>query len=153
MCSKEVAKLAVHVGTRPHKNMACKRSPFSGSLDWQMTDAELALASPAEESPWGSTDDACKAQHFKARILNRTGEGATQVTIYLSMHIIACMTRQALNQLITTMQAAQEVRFIRACASQMAGRLLCEFEAPDRIRCCGFWTSTTSPMIGLFGRN
>jgi sulfur transfer complex TusBCD TusB component (DsrH family) len=48
------------------------------------------------------------------------------------MHIIACMTRQALNQLIATMQADQEVRFIRASASQMAGRLLCEFDAPDQ---------------------
>jgi hypothetical protein len=54
------------------------------------------------------------------------------MAMYLSMHIIACMTRQALNQLITTMQAAQEIRFIRACASQMAGRLLCEFDAPDQ---------------------
>lgn len=51
---------------------------------------------------------------------------------YLSMHIIACMTRQALNQLIATMQAADEVRLIRASASQMAGRLLCEFDAPDQ---------------------
>jgi sulfur transfer complex TusBCD TusB component (DsrH family) len=42
------------------------------------------------------------------------------------------MTRQALNQLIATMQAAPEVRFIRASASQMAGRLLCEFDAPDQ---------------------
>ena len=59
-------------------------------------------------------------------------EGATPVPVYLSMHIIACMTRQGLNQLIATMQAAQEIRFIRACASQMAGRLLCEFEAADQ---------------------
>jgi sulfur transfer complex TusBCD TusB component (DsrH family) len=51
---------------------------------------------------------------------------------YFSMHIIACMTRQALKQLIDTLQAAQEFRFIRANASQMAGRLLCEFEAPDQ---------------------
>jgi hypothetical protein len=48
------------------------------------------------------------------------------------MHIIACMTRQALNQLIATMQAAPELRFIRASASQMAGRLLCEVDAPDQ---------------------
>ena len=41
------------------------------------------------------------------------------MAIYLSMHIIACMTRQALNQLIATMQAAPEIRFIRAGASQM----------------------------------
>jgi hypothetical protein len=54
------------------------------------------------------------------------------VATYLSMHIIACMTRQALNQLITTMQAAEEVRLVRASASQMAGRLLCEFDAPDQ---------------------
>jgi hypothetical protein len=30
------------------------------------------------------------------------------------------------------MQAAPEIRFIRAYASQMAGRLLCEFDAPDQ---------------------
>jgi sulfur transfer complex TusBCD TusB component (DsrH family) len=54
------------------------------------------------------------------------------VPTYLSMHIIACMTRQSLNQLIATLQAAQEVQFIRASASQMAGRLLCEFDAPDQ---------------------
>jgi hypothetical protein len=48
------------------------------------------------------------------------------------MHIIACMTRQALNQLIAAMQAAEEVRFIHASASQMAGRLLCAFDAPDQ---------------------
>ena len=120
MCSKEVAKLAVRWHT-PAQEYGLQTQLIFWFIRLVMTDAELALASPAEESPWGSTDDACKAQHFKARILNRTGEGATQVTIYLSMHIIACMTRQALNQLITTMQAAQEVRFIRACASQMAG--------------------------------
>ncbi len=51
---------------------------------------------------------------------------------YLSTHIIACMTRQALNQLIATLQAAHEVTFIRASASQMVGRLVCEFEAPDQ---------------------
>ena len=69
---------------------------------------------------------------LKAVIISRMGEGATSVPIYLSMHIIACMTRQGLNQLIATMQAAEEIRFIRASASQMAGRLLCEFEAPDQ---------------------
>ena len=57
---------------------------------------------------------------------------------YLSMHIIACMTRQALNHLIATMQAAQGLRFIRASASQMAGRLLCEFDAPDQETLLGF---------------
>ena len=51
---------------------------------------------------------------------------------YLSLHIIACMTRQALNELIATLQKAPDIAFIRASASQMAGRLLCEFEAPDQ---------------------
>jgi sulfur transfer complex TusBCD TusB component (DsrH family) len=54
------------------------------------------------------------------------------VATYLSMHIIACMTRQALNELIATLQKAPDIAFIRASASQMAGRLLCEFEAPDQ---------------------
>lgn len=51
---------------------------------------------------------------------------------YLSMHIIACMTRQALTRLIATLQAAQEVTLVRASASQLAGRLVCEFDAPDQ---------------------
>jgi hypothetical protein len=54
------------------------------------------------------------------------------VPTYLSTHIIACMTRQALNQLIATLQAAHEITFIRASASQMVGRLVCEFEASDQ---------------------
>jgi sulfur transfer complex TusBCD TusB component (DsrH family) len=54
------------------------------------------------------------------------------VATYFSMHIIACMTRQALRQLIDTLRAAQGFRFVRASASQMAGRLLCEFDAPDQ---------------------
>jgi sulfur transfer complex TusBCD TusB component (DsrH family) len=54
------------------------------------------------------------------------------VATYFSMHIIACMTRQALRQLIDTLRAAQGLRFVRANASQMAGRLLCEFDAPDQ---------------------
>ena len=65
---------------------------------------------------------------------------------YLSMHIIACMTRQALNQLIATMQAAQEIRLIRACASQMAGRLLCEFDAPDQDTLLRFLDRDTPPL-------
>jgi sulfur transfer complex TusBCD TusB component (DsrH family) len=48
------------------------------------------------------------------------------------MHIIACMTRQALNELMATLQTAPDMTFIRGSASQMAGRLLCEFEAPDQ---------------------
>jgi sulfur transfer complex TusBCD TusB component (DsrH family) len=54
------------------------------------------------------------------------------VATYLSMHIIACMTRQALNELMATLQRARDITLIRASASQMAGRLLCEFEAPDQ---------------------
>jgi sulfur transfer complex TusBCD TusB component (DsrH family) len=42
------------------------------------------------------------------------------------------MTRQALNELMATLQKARVITFIRASASQMAGRLLCEFEAPDQ---------------------
>jgi hypothetical protein len=34
--------------------------------------------------------------------------------------------------LVATLQAADAVRLVRASASQMAGRLLCEFDAPDQ---------------------
>jgi sulfur transfer complex TusBCD TusB component (DsrH family) len=42
------------------------------------------------------------------------------------------MTRQALNELMAILQTAPDVTFIRGSASQMAGRLLCEFEAPEQ---------------------
>jgi hypothetical protein len=54
------------------------------------------------------------------------------VPTYLSTHIIACLTRQALTRLIETLQEAQEVTLVRASASQLEGRLVCEFEAPDQ---------------------
>src|SRR5919108_3286295 len=72
----------------------------------------------------------CLAPQGRPRRQDRRGGDA--VPTYLSTHIIACMTRQALNQLIATLQAAQEVTFIRASASQMVGRLVCEFEASDQ---------------------
>jgi sulfur transfer complex TusBCD TusB component (DsrH family) len=107
-------------------NMACKTNAFSGSLDWRGGAKQKSLASAGEQMP------RVKPSVAGVVIIRKTREGAIPVPIYLSMHIIACMTRQALNQLIATMQAAQGIRFIRACASQMAGRLLCEFEAPDQ---------------------
>jgi sulfur transfer complex TusBCD TusB component (DsrH family) len=63
------------------------------------------------------------------------------VPTYLSSHIIACLTRQALAQLIATLRAGEEVRFVRAGASQMAGRLVCEFEAPDQERLLQFFAA------------
>ncbi|MBI3329691.1 MAG: hypothetical protein HYZ81_23665 [Nitrospinae bacterium] len=60
---------------------------------------------------------------------------------YLSTHIIACMTRQTLAHLIATLQAAREVRLVRASASQMAGRLVCEFTAPDQETLVCFFTA------------
>jgi hypothetical protein len=63
------------------------------------------------------------------------------VPTYLSSHIIACLTRQALAQLIATLRADEEVRFVRAGASQMAGRLVCEFEAPDQERLLQFFAA------------
>lgn len=64
--------------------------------------------------------------------LRRGRRGADSVPTYLSMYIIARMTRQALTRLIATLQVAQGVTLVRASASQMAGRLVCEFEAPDQ---------------------
>ena len=60
---------------------------------------------------------------------------------YLSTHIIACLTRQSLAHLIATLQAAREVRLVRASASQMAGRLVCEFTAPDQETLSRFFTA------------
>jgi sulfur transfer complex TusBCD TusB component (DsrH family) len=113
--------------------MACKRSALSASLERQGELDQHIHQRVMRKKPPGRCDRMGVAAVAKADHAHETArEGVTSVPTYLSMHIIACMTRQALNQLIAAMQAAQEVRFIRASASQMAGRLLCEFDAPDQ---------------------
>jgi hypothetical protein len=51
--------------------------------------------------------------------------------LYYSAHVTACLTKQALRQLMTLAFESPEVRVRRAVASQMAGRMLLEIEASD----------------------
>jgi hypothetical protein len=51
---------------------------------------------------------------------------------YISRHTIACMTRQALEALIAELKRDQTVKCIRFVADSLEGKLLCEFEAPDK---------------------
>lgn len=52
--------------------------------------------------------------------------------LYFSAHTTACLTKQALRELMAQLLAASEVRVRRCVASQLGGRLLIEAEAPDR---------------------
>lgn len=49
-----------------------------------------------------------------------------------SAHTIACLTKQDLRRLMQELMAATEVKFRRAVASQLGGRMLTEIEAPDQ---------------------
>lgn len=51
---------------------------------------------------------------------------------YFSAHTTACLTKQALKELMQRMLAATEVKILRAVSSQLGGRMLTEVEAPDR---------------------
>lgn len=51
---------------------------------------------------------------------------------YISQHTVACMTRQALEALISELKRDETVRCIRFAADSLEGRLLCEFDAPDK---------------------
>jgi hypothetical protein len=51
---------------------------------------------------------------------------------YFSAHTTACLTKQALKELMQRLLAATEVRVLRAVSSQVGGRMLTEAEAPDR---------------------
>jgi hypothetical protein len=51
---------------------------------------------------------------------------------YISQHTIACLTRQALEALIAELQRDETVKTIRCVADSLEGKLLCEFEAPDK---------------------
>ena len=52
--------------------------------------------------------------------------------LYFSAHTTACLTKQALRELIQEIMAATEVKVRRAVASQIGGRMLVEAEASDQ---------------------
>lgn len=52
--------------------------------------------------------------------------------IYYSAHTTACLTKQALRQLMEDLLKAKEVAVRRVVSSQIAGRMLTEAEAPDQ---------------------
>ena len=51
--------------------------------------------------------------------------------LYFSAHTTACLTKQALKELMRTLLNAEEVKVRRCLASQIGGRMLTEVEAPD----------------------
>jgi hypothetical protein len=57
---------------------------------------------------------------------------------YISQHTIACMTRQALEALIAELKRDSTVKCIRFVSDSLDGKLLCEFEAPDKETVVGF---------------
>ncbi|MBZ5562996.1 MAG: hypothetical protein LAP13_11335 [Acidobacteriia bacterium] len=52
--------------------------------------------------------------------------------IYFSAHTTACLTKQALKELMQQLLAAKEVTVRRCVASQIGGRMLIEAEAADQ---------------------
>ena len=52
--------------------------------------------------------------------------------VYVSAHTTACLTKQALRQLMQTLLRATDVTVRRCVASQIAGRMITEVEAPDQ---------------------
>ncbi len=54
------------------------------------------------------------------------------MALYYSSHTIACLTKQALRELMKTMMASPGVKVRRCAASQLAGRMIAELEAPNQ---------------------
>jgi hypothetical protein len=52
--------------------------------------------------------------------------------LYFSTHTTACLTKQAIRELIARLIESPQVEVRRAVASQLAGRMLLEVEAPDQ---------------------
>jgi hypothetical protein len=53
--------------------------------------------------------------------------------LYFSAHTTACLTKQALRELMTKLMDASEVNVRRVVSSQIGGRMLIEAEAPDQM--------------------
>ena len=60
---------------------------------------------------------------------------------YISQHTVACLTRQALQALIAELKRDETVRTVRCVSDSLEGKLLCEFEAPDKETVIGFLTA------------
>lgn len=51
---------------------------------------------------------------------------------YLSQHTLACLTRQGANELARRLFAAQPITARRVLVNMQEGKMLVEFEAPNR---------------------
>jgi hypothetical protein len=51
---------------------------------------------------------------------------------YLSLHTLACLTRQGAEELTERLAAAQRVTVRRVQVNMIEGKMLVEFESPDR---------------------
>jgi len=51
---------------------------------------------------------------------------------YISQHTLACLTRQGAEQLSKKLHAAPDVAALRVLVNMQEGKMLVEFEAPDR---------------------
>jgi hypothetical protein len=54
------------------------------------------------------------------------------VPLYFSAHTTACLTKQALRELMKELLTATDVKVRRCVASQLGGRMLTEVEAPNQ---------------------
>jgi len=54
------------------------------------------------------------------------------VPLYFSAHTTACLTKQALRELMKGLLAATDMKVRRCVASQLGGRMLAEVEAPNQ---------------------
>ncbi|HVA00579.1 MAG TPA: hypothetical protein VMV34_02890 [Terriglobia bacterium] len=54
------------------------------------------------------------------------------MALYFSAHATACLTKQALKQLMEQLLGATEIKVHRIVSSQIGGRMLTEAEAPDQ---------------------
>ena len=52
--------------------------------------------------------------------------------LYFCAHTTACLTKQALGELMRQLMAVPEVKIRRLVASQLGGRMLTEVEAPGQ---------------------
>ena len=52
--------------------------------------------------------------------------------LYFSAHTTACLTKQALRQLMQELLTSTDIKVRRCVASQIGGRMLTEAEAPDQ---------------------
>src|SRR5262249_59794727 len=79
-----------------------------------------------------ATSSPCNLHAFEIRDARAESDRGDDMARYLSLHTLACLTRQGAEELTARLAAATRVTTRRVLVNMVEGKMLVEFQASDR---------------------